>query len=106
MNREELRSRRMRALQRRHDAGLTDKIIGRAIGRHPDTVANWRTGNTDLSIGDMLALDEFFSSLNDFGLIADVCGDLAARRRQRADQLRQPAAQLEASAIALESEAA
>jgi hypothetical protein len=103
VNREVLRSKIMRALQSRHDAGLTDKVIGRAIGRHPDTVGNWRLGLTEMQIGDLIALDNFFASMGDWGFVEAVMGDLAVRRRLRAQQLREQAAQLDQAAEMMEA---
>lgn len=98
MNREILRSRQMAALQSRHHAGLTDKVIARAIGRDPDTVGNWRLGKTEMKIGDLIALDNFFASMGDWMFIEHVCGEVAVRRRKRAEQLEKQAAQLRQSA--------
>lgn len=94
VNREVLRSRQMTALQSRADAGLTDKVIARAIDRHPDTVGNWRTGKTLMDVGDMIALDNFFASMGDWMFVEHVCGELAVRRRKRAEQLEREAARL------------
>lgn len=91
MNKEVLRQRQMAALQVRNDAGITDKVIGRAIDRHPDTVGNWRTGKTELKIGDLIALDHFFSSMGDWQFVEQVCGELAVRRRLHAKQLQDKA---------------
>jgi hypothetical protein len=91
MNKEVLRQRQMSALQSRNDAGLTDKVIARAIARHPDTVGNWRTGKTELKIGDLIALDHFFSSIGDWQFVEQVCGELAVRRRLHAKQLQEKA---------------
>ena len=98
VNREVLRQRQMQALQSRADAGLTDKVIARAITRHPDTVGNWRTGKTMMDVGDMLALDNFFSAMGDWMFLEAVCGELAVRRRQRAEQLEREAARLRQAA--------
>lgn len=91
MNTEVLRQRQMAALQSRNDAGITDKVIGRAIGRHPDTVGNWRLGKTELKIGDLIALDHFFSSMGDWQFVEQVCGESAVRRRLHAKQLQEKA---------------
>lgn len=106
VNRAAIRARQMAALQTRHTAGLTDKVIGRAIERHPETVGNWRLGLTEMGAGDLIALEEFFASPGDFSFIEQMCGDLAARRRARAAQLQAQAAKLLESAALLESEAA
>jgi hypothetical protein len=98
VNREVLRSKQMAALQSRHDAGLTDKIIARAIGRDPDTIGNWRLGKTEMKIGDLIALDNFFASMGDWMFLEHVCGELAVRRRLRADQLEREVARLRQSA--------
>jgi hypothetical protein len=104
MDREELRSRQMQALQSRHAAGLTDKVIARAIDRHPDTIGNWRLGVTFMSVADMMALDEFFSSMGDWAFVETVCGELALRRRLHAHQLEQRAKQLRDTAAMLSAE--
>lgn len=106
VNREVLRSRQMAALQSRCDAGLTDKMIARAIDRDPDTVGNWRTGKTEMKIGDLIALDNFFSSMGDWMFLEAVCGELAVRRHKRAEQLEQQAQALRRSAQFLGSEGA
>lgn len=104
VQREILINRQMRALQSRHDRGLTDKIVARAIDRHPATVGNWRTGVTEMGIGDMAALDDFFSSLGDWMFIEHLFGDLAVRRKLRAQQLEEQARQLRESAAFLQGE--
>lgn len=91
MDKEVLRQRQMAALQSRNDAGITDKMIARAIQRCPDTVGNWRLGKTELKIGDMMALDHFFSSMGDWQFVEQVCGELAVRRRLHAKQLQDKA---------------
>jgi transposase-like protein len=88
MNKEVLRQRQMNALQSRNDAGITDKVIARAIDCHPDTVGNWRRGITEMKIGDLIALDHFFSSMGDWQFVEQVCGELAVRRRHHAMQLK------------------
>lgn len=98
MNREVLRQRQMNALQSRCDAGLTDKIIARAIGRSEDTIGNWRLGKTEMKIGDLMALDNFFASMNDWMFLERVCGEVSVRRRMRADQMERAAARLRQSA--------
>ena len=98
VNTEEFRLRQMRALQSRHDRGITDKVIARHIGRHPDTVGNWRTGVTILKGPDIVALDNMFASMGDWMFVEHVCGELAVRRRLRADQLEAQAARLRKSA--------
>lgn len=94
VNREVLRSRQMAALQSRCDAGLTDKVIARAVGRDPDTIGNWRLGKTEMKVGDLIALDNFFASMGDWMFLEHVCGELAVRRRRRADQLEREAERL------------
>jgi len=106
VNREVLRQRQMQALQTRHDAGLTDKVIGKAIWRDPDTIGNWRLGKTEMKIGDLIALDNFFCAMGDFQFIEAVCGELAARRRMKAKQLERQAAALHEQAEWLEAEGA
>lgn len=98
MSKEATRVRQMAALQSRHDAGITDKMIGHAIGRHPDTVGNWRTGRTLMDVADLMLLDNLFASMGDWMFLEAVCGELAVRRRRRAQQLRQQAQSLEAQA--------
>jgi hypothetical protein len=103
VNKEVLRHKVMRALQSRHDSGITDKVVARAIDRHPDTVGNWRLGITEMQIGDLIALDNFFASMGDWGFVEAIMGELAVRRRLRAQQLREQAAQLEQTAELMEA---
>lgn len=98
VNREVLRQKQMDALQSRHDAGLTDKIVARAIGRDPDTIGNWRLGKTEMKVGDLMALDNFFASMGDWMFLEHVCGEISVRRRLRAEQMERAAARLRQSA--------
>ena len=88
----------MNALQSRCDAGLTDKVIARAIGRSEDTIGNWRLGKTEMKVGDLMALDNFFASMNDWMFLEHVCGEVSVRRRMRAEQMERAAARLRQSA--------
>lgn len=106
LNKEHLRQRQMAAMQLRHDRGLTDKMIAYAIGVHPDTVGNWRTGVSEIPVSGLLALEALFASMQDWGFLDAVCGSLAARRRQRAAKLLSEAHKLIESAELLEGEAA
>jgi len=98
MDRQTILRRQMAALQSRHDAGLTDKMIGHALGRDAGTIGNWRTGATELKVADMLALDALFSAMGDYLFVEHVCGELAARRRVRAQQLEREARELRGQA--------
>ncbi len=66
------RERQSKALLRRVGAGITGKVVARALDVHPDTVMNWVNGRVTMDGAAIEALNAFFSAKGDHGFLTEV----------------------------------